>query len=1015
MRREYFIKTLAISVVMVVQLTARAQEPVLKVDINVDASRQESEVTEPGYYPWKLTSTPATMVFEGVTFTFKNGTVDDSWYKVGVQAPYYARMAGDGVWTTGVELHISGLQAGHHSLVTFHNTFNETTFSPLDIYINNELVIDDLEPSRRVFSNDEAESAYMEFDVTEGETIIVRFASSTDVTIPINAFYLNKSDPKKIARFPYPTDKEEHVNIDNDTLIFQWKAPESAQSYNFYLGTDEDDIKSAGTGSPFFVGTISDTFLVKNGFYSMDKYYWRVDPVDNVNDTTKGDVWYFKKRIPAFPEAEGYGGYAIGGRGGKVIYVTNLKDSGPGSFRDAVENVDGPRTILFAVSGLITLSGPVRINDSYVTVAGQTAPGKGICFRWAPVGVVGDDLIVQNIRVRVGYGVTYDGMGLTGANHSILDHCSVSWSVDEAFSSRNAKNITLQRSLISEALNLADHDIQHSEHGYAGSILGNIGSFHHNLLAHCKGRNWSIAGVLDGDGIIAGRMDIFNMVVYNWGDRTTDGFCRDLNFVNNYYKKGPSSTKQYALLVDNEGFAGTQRYYVAGNVIPGIADETQGGKTYVCASTYTTCPLVDEPVYESMATIHSARDAYKLVLSDVGCTQPAFDDHDVRILTETLNGTYTYKGSITGKAGFPDREMDVGGWEPYSGFTRSENWDTDSDGLPDWWETAVGMDPESAANDFSDSNADTDRNGYTNLEEYLHWMDRPHFFMNEKSSIDIDLAQFARGFQNSPEFSILNEVNGHADLSQGTSLVSFTPSASGLCEIEFLVRDSDGTEMERKIGIYNGQVPLDSGFTYTYNLGREGGVTITVDSVNHVNGVISVESVSVSSLSGSKTITEQNGTLQLEATVLPVLATNKEVTWSSSDPDIASVSQDGLVTAKSNGSVTISAIAKENNITGTIKITVNVLNSVQDDSMDRLVIYPNPASTDLYIQSEAGFNNLLEISILDMTGRILTRESIFRFENGNSVRLDISYLNQGMYFIRVHDSEMNFTETFMKK
>jgi hypothetical protein len=134
-----------------------------------------------------------------------------------------------------------------------------------------------------------------------------------------------------------------------------------------------------------------------------------------------------------------------------------LNDDGPESFREAVTSDIGPRTVLFAVSGLITLNSRLLMNKPYVTVAGQTAPGKGICFRWSPIGATADDLILQHVRMRMGIGVTYDGIGLTGANHSIIDHASISWTIDEAFSSRGAHNITLQNTLISEALNIAGH------------------------------------------------------------------------------------------------------------------------------------------------------------------------------------------------------------------------------------------------------------------------------------------------------------------------------------------------------------------------------------------------------------------------------------------------------------------------------------------------------------------------------------------------------------------------------
>lgn len=845
--------------IFLAHICIQAQVPVLKVDLNV-TGRQEAEVNEPGYYPWPMTGAGSKTI-EGITFEFKNGTVDDGWYKAGVQAPYYARLVEDGFSTDKIELHISGLQNGKHSLVTFHNAYDNpanNVFPHADIYVNEVLAIDDLEPSERALSNDDGATAFLMFDINNNEPVVIRFQSdpklsSTTNLIYICGFHLNSSDPKKMAKFEYPEDKDEHVDIDNDTLVFRWKSPTGAVSHNFYFGTDETALLTAGTGSPEFVGNIADTFFVKTSFYSMDNYYWRVDPIDSGGDTTKGDVWYFKKRIRAFPEAEGYGSYAIGGRGGKVVYVTNLDDSGQGSFRYAVENETGPRTILFAVSGLITLKDRLVIRDDYITVAGQTAPGKGICFRWAPIGVTGDDLIVQNLRSRVGYGITYDGMGLTGANHSIVDHCSVSWSIDEGFSSRGAKNITLQRTLISEALNMADHDIQHSEHGYAGSIGGDVGSFHHVLLAHCNGRNWSMAGGLDGDGYYAGRLDLFNMVVYNWGSRATDGGAHEVNFVNNYYKKGVSTTQTTILKADLEGTGkGSQSYYFSGNIV----ENTNGtlvcdGTDNTCSRTYTTSNgqvvdwevFVDEPFFPSMATIHSAKDAYKLVLSNVGCTQPALDDHDIRIIHETLNGTYTCKGSVTGKAGFPDREWDVGSWEAYPGYVRSVKWDTDHDGLPDWWEKVHGLDPNSTGGDFSESNADPDKDGYTILEEYLHWMDMPHYFIKTGENNEIDLSMHTRGFTNNPEFMVSDVENGNANIDAGSSIVHFSPATEGMAGFEFTVTDAEGSSMSRKIGFYAGEVPADSMFTYDYQLRRDGSTMVTVDSVNHVAGPQTVKDI----------------------------------------------------------------------------------------------------------------------------------------------------------------------------
>ncbi|HWA26813.1 MAG TPA: hypothetical protein VG734_14235 [Lacunisphaera sp.] len=432
----------------------------------------------------------------------------------------------------------------------------------------------------------------------------------------------------------------------------------------------------------------------------------------------------------AFPTAEGYGRFAQGGRGGRVIAVTNLDDSGPGSLRAAVE-AEGPRTVVFDVSGRIELKSRliVRPPNSQLTVAGQTAPGLGICLSNFNFGILGaHDVVIRYLRVRPGNtsGTTLDGMGMATANDCIIDHCSISWTLDEAFSSRGAKNITLQRTLISEALNVAGHKKYPAgtEHGYAASIGGDIGSFHHNLLAHCAGRNWSLAGGLDKNQghTYAGRLDLRNNVVYNWRHRTTDGGAHEVNFVNNYYKPGPASIYFTALKAQYGGFPGTQQYYVVGNVMPGhfSAGEPELART---ATTERGGRLpqdyrswVDAPFFDPHVRTQTADEAYADVLANVGCNFPALDPHDQRVISETRAGTTTFKGSHTGYPGLPDSQEDVGGWDKYPEVHRPAGWDTDHDGMPDAWETAHGLDPRDAQDGAADRNGD----GYTNLEDYLN-------------------------------------------------------------------------------------------------------------------------------------------------------------------------------------------------------------------------------------------------------------------------------------------------------
>jgi hypothetical protein len=385
--------------------------------------------------------------------------------------------------------------------------------------------------------------------------------------------------------------------------------------------------------------------------------------------------------------------------------------------------------VIFDVGGRIILKDRLIIRNSFLTIAGHTAPGKGICISNYNLGMLGShDVIIRYLRVRPGdtSGKTLDGMGMASSDHCIIDHCSVSWTQDEAFSSRGAKNITLQWTLISEALNIAGHKKykEGTQHGYAASISGDIGSFHHNLLAHCAGRNWSLAGGLDQASRHAGRLDIRNNVVYNWSHRTTDGGAKQVVFVNNYYKPGPATKVLHVLKPEREGVPsyGPQDYYVAGNVLEGRYDQNQDRRAGIRRprNEKDSDYLYDEPFYPSYVSTESAADAYRSVLTDVGCNRPTLDDHDARILHETTSGTTTFQGSVSGLPGLPDSQNDVGGWEDYPEIHRDADWDSDDDGLPDQWEVAHGLNPNSPEGDLSNSHADPDQDGYTNLEQYLH-------------------------------------------------------------------------------------------------------------------------------------------------------------------------------------------------------------------------------------------------------------------------------------------------------
>ena len=809
----------------------QAQNPVVKIDFD-QAGRSQSEVNQVGYTPWIVSGvTTASKTENGITFTInKKGSFGDqissSWYKAGIQSSAAAKLVNDGITVKDgtanqggqIELRISGLTAGEHSLLVYLNAVDSDsyTYSPIDITIDGDLVEDNVAPSIRALNTTDAKSVYLTFDATENNDVIILLKAETSGSedfknVMLNGFELNTPNIFNQASNPIPAHNDEHVEINSGNILLQWTPAASTVTQNIYYGTDANAINEADISSSEFMGNqdnTNNTFQL-NGLYTGETYYWRIDQIDANNKITKGSVWKFRPAQLAFPGAEGYGRFARGGRGGKVVVVTNLNDSGPGSLRAAVTNDIGPRTIVFNVSGIIQLESRLVSSQPYVTIAGQTAPGKGITIRKSPFGITGNDNVVQNIRVRLGGGQTFDGMGLTGADHSIIDHCSISWTIDEAFSSRGAKNITLQRTLISEALNAAGHQNYPvgTEHGYAASIGGDIGSFHHNLLAHNYGRNWSLAGGLDGNGYYAGLMDITNNVVYNWGSRATDGGTKEVNFVNNYYKPGAGTTLFYAFTQEHENVGmGMQRAYFSGNVMPGHFDENNqsAGRRvkYSNGASYQYETFVDQPFFPSHVTTQTAKHAYKIVLSDVGATQPSFDDHDQRMVSETLNGTYSVTGSVTGKKGFPDNEADTGGYENYPEITRASDWDSDNDGLPNWWENIIGTNINSGANDFSDANADDNLDGYTNLDYYLQWMSSPHYSTESGEMISVNLQELSRGFINNPSYQVSNSVNGNANLT--SNIVEFTPSSNGLASFEFTVTDADGDSMTRTVNILNG-------------------------------------------------------------------------------------------------------------------------------------------------------------------------------------------------------------------
>ena len=786
-----------------------------KIDFNLPG--KESQSLEDGYANWALGRTASgedTFTSnEGNAVSIKVESVEGTegnavfcnWWKDGVTR--YSKLVSDGIypiilgsdnnytWSSskpmGLKFTISGLSAGKHTLTAYHNNTDgklSPSYPTVKVVVDGTTLQQGIAQTIRAEKTADAGMSHVQFQVTEGKPVVVEYISEPqegttyiNTSVAVNALLFDQTNPKTQAANPQPAHQDFHADADSKSITLTWTPAQAATLHHVMVGTDAANLQQVGT-------TTQPQYTLQQ-VSNMNTYYWRIDEEDATGTRYEGEVWSFRPRHLAFPGAEGYGRFAIGGRGGSVYHVTSLDDNPsdpqPGTLRYGIVCEKGPRTIVFDVSGYITLKARLTCSDKYVTVAGQTAPGKGIILRGAPFGMNSDG-ITRFLRIYRGYASTeeeqnrgLDGFGMAGADHAIMDHCTIAWTTDEGFSSRGAKSITLQRTMIAEALNCADHPNYGSGacHGYAATIGGGqgsgVGSFHHNLLAHCEGRNWSLSGGLTGGGAYDGAHDVFNNVVYNWGGRATDGGSHEINFVNNYYRMGEATSQKYLLRLQLEGTGtGTQSAYVSGN----IREEKSGTLTQDKLNTtyrYETSggqvvnwePVVTAPFFPSYATIESAEEALRNVLSDVGCNMPSPTAHEERIVQETLNKTYTYKGSKTGKKGLIDREADAGGYEEIGTETREADYDSDADGMPNWWEKLHGLDPQVA-----DNNSDANGDGYTALEEYLNWMAEPHYFIQPGASLSIPLSPLFAGYSQAALYSASADKDNYQALINGAVL-----------------------------------------------------------------------------------------------------------------------------------------------------------------------------------------------------------------------------------------------------
>jgi hypothetical protein len=436
----------------------------------------------------------------------------------------------------------------------------------------------------------------------------------------------------------------------------------------------------------------------------------------------------------AFPGAEGFGKFATGGRGGQVVKVTNLNDDGPGSFRQALnEYPDQPLTVVFNVGGTIELKSPIVIRRSNVTIAGQTAPGDGICLKGHSFMINGagkdgnkGNIMVRFIRSRPG-GTLKTGMyafNMENCQNVIVDHCSFSWANEECAAMYDTKNTTVQWCIVSEGLYEAGH--QKGHRSYGGVWGGQYASYHHNLIAHQNSRAVRFNGSRAHDTVAL--VDYRNNVIYNWGspnapyggDMKIKGGVSQVNMVANYYIPGPATpaTLKFMQALDaGSTSTGVGQWYLAGNIMEGnkrlTTDNWSGLDLSNIPEKRRNEAIAGQPFpITARLSEQTAKEALQAVLQNAGAIYPKRDAVDARIVAEVKDKKALGMGSF-GKPGIIDSPEAVGGWPEYKNGQALP--DADNDGMPDEWERKNGLNPKDA-----DDRNKVGKDGYTMLEVYLN-------------------------------------------------------------------------------------------------------------------------------------------------------------------------------------------------------------------------------------------------------------------------------------------------------
>ncbi|MBN1185132.1 MAG: T9SS type A sorting domain-containing protein [Bacteroidales bacterium] len=670
----------------------------------------------------------------------------------------------------------------------------------------------------------------------------------------------------------------------------------------------------------------------------------------------------------AFPGAEGFGKYSAGGRSGIVIYVTNLNDAGAGSLREALTSNKGQkRTIVFSVSGTIELQSTIEIKyDSYITVAGQTAPGDGICIKNFPLKV-GDshDIIFRYIRFRLGDEQDcgsetgcddFDALAFRRSYNIVLDHCSLSWSIDDILDLTVMTGYSsVQWCILHEPLT----DSKHSKgsHGYiagwdgssygGGAVFGG-GSYHHNLLVSGASRTPRL-DKYPGDGGERDLIDIVNNVIYNWsGYGAYGGEAADVNWHNNYHKYGPNTSNKSQIFLPGD----TCRMHMDGNYVYGYPNVTADNSKGISASTLLSVSqiLQDNPFDVWSIDMQPAIAAYNSVLLHSGAYLPNRDSCDARIVNDVINRT----GKII------DSQSEVGGWPVLNSTTAPV--DTDLDGMPDHWENKMGLDSSNA----TDRNIVT-ANGYTQLELYLNSIEFQKIVPNVIYKYDQNgqiLVTWDDIYIGEDTFRVERSIDGS----------EFVPIGYVLKNISQFVDDSTFQLSEvlqyRVIAVQHGvtESPASEIISATT-------LELQVEDTIHVGD-----------------------TLDIKVVFDPQNTTNQLIGWELSQlsDTISELNQSGQFIAKSTGIATVIANLLDGSdvsVSKTIVIEAPVLvKNVMHNWKEMVSIYPNPSRDGLFnVYIDPNLTEVIQINVFDISGRKVYENDIeqkgiislpFQFENG---------------------------------